>query len=76
MEKNLRSGFEIKILFKLLKREIGSSGSGKYVANAAGTDGFVIESLMRNADHALFHDIEHYRAHEGKGLFHSSPGRI
>lgn len=59
MEENRRLGFEIKTLSNLLKREIGSSRGGKYVANATGTNGFVIGYLAENADRDVFQrDLE------------------
>ena len=59
MEEDRRLGFEIKTLSNLLKREIGSSRGGKYVANATGTNGFVIAYLAENADRDVFQrDLE------------------
>lgn len=59
MEKDHRLGFEIKTVANLLKREIGSSGRGKYVANVTGTNGFIIEYLAENAGRDVFQrDLE------------------
>ena len=59
MENSCRVGFEIKTVSNLLKREIGNSGSGKYVADATGTNGFIIAYLAENAGGDVFQrDLE------------------
>lgn len=59
MENKRRLGFEIKTVSNLLKREIGSSRSGKYVANATGTNGFIISYLAEHAGCDIFQrDLE------------------
>lgn len=59
MEKDRRLGLEIKTVSNMLGREIGSSGSGKYVANVTGTNGFIIAYLAENADRDVFQrDLE------------------
>ena len=61
MEKEKRIGFEIKTLANLIGREIGRSGSGKYVADATGTNGFVIGYLADHAGEEVFgRDLEEY----------------
>lgn len=59
MEKERRLGFEIKTVSNLLKREIGSSRSGKYVADVTGTNGFIISYLAEHAGCDIFQrDLE------------------
>lgn len=59
MENNRRLGFEIKTVANLLKREIGGSRRGKYVANATGTNGFIIAYLAEHTGCDVFQrDLE------------------
>jgi len=59
VENECRLGFAIRTVSNLLKREIGHSKSGKYIANVTGTNGFIIGYLAEHNNEDIFQrDLE------------------